>query len=216
MTIQDFLPKLKEHLVPRLKAALRQDSTSSDAQHDPSNWEDNAIDSDHSDRDFVYLKSERIYLHKICRVQYTTYDVRRAQDVINPFTPHRDIMLLSTTSDDDDHPFLYACVLGVYHANAIYAGDAARSYQAKRLNFLWVRWYKYHGPSVRWSDSRLDTISFPPVTSQEAFGFVDPGDVLRACHVIPTFSRGKKYCDEVGLSRCANDSQDWSQYYVNR
>ena len=171
---------------------------------------------DHSDSNLVYLKSKRIYLHKICRVQYTTYNVQRGQDIINPFTPHWNIMLLATTSNNDDHPFLYACVLGVYHANAIYTGNGAHNYQARQFEFLWVQWYRYHGPSVRWNDSRLDAVSFPPVSSEGAFGFVDPCDVLCACHIIPTFSHGKKYNDKVGLSHCANDSQDWSQYYVNQ
>ena len=70
---------------------------------------------------------------------YTTYNIQRGQDVINPSTPHQDIMMLATTSDtDDDYPFLYAHMLGIYHANVIYAADLTQTYQAKQFEFLWV------------------------------------------------------------------------------
>jgi hypothetical protein len=62
----------------------------------------------------------------------------------------------------------------------------------------------------------LDTIRFPPVGSEEAFGFVDPRDVLRACHIIPAFAGGKSHADEVSISRCARDGNDWARYYINR
>lgn len=207
---QDFLPRLKDHLVHGMKATLVQESTSVETQSNPSYGEESTSNGDHSDSDLVYLKSEWIFLHKICRVQYTTYDAWRGQDVINPFMPHQNIMLLATTSNNNDHPFLYACVLGIYHANAIYIGNGTHNYQARQCEFLWVQWYRYHGLSVRWNNSRLDAVSFPPVSSEGVFGFVDSCNVLHACHIIPTFSHGKKYNDEVGLSHCANNSQDWS------
>ena len=62
----------------------------------------------------------------------------------------------------------------------------------------------------------MDVLSFPPVTSDGTFGFVDPGDVLCTCHIIPAFSSSKKYPNEFSLSRSANDLQDWSRYYVNQ
>ncbi|KAF8237196.1 hypothetical protein L208DRAFT_1137418, partial [Tricholoma matsutake] len=56
---------------------------------------------------------------------YTTYDVHRRTDIINPGTPHCNIMLLVDHADGsvgspDQHYFLYARVLGAYHANMIY------------------------------------------------------------------------------------------------
>ncbi|KAE9403281.1 hypothetical protein BT96DRAFT_815333, partial [Gymnopus androsaceus JB14] len=43
----------------------------------------------------------------ILQVNYTTYDMRHAQDSINPCM-HPHVMVLS---DDDDHPYCYACIL---------------------------------------------------------------------------------------------------------
>jgi hypothetical protein len=116
------------------------------------------------------------------------------------------------TDSEPDHPFMYARVLGIYHANVVYTGEGMIDYQARRFEFLWVRWFHYVGRR----DLRLDTVRFPPVGSEDAFGFVDPKDVLRACHIIPAFARGKSHSDEVSISRCARDGNDWARYYINR
>ena len=137
---QNFLLKLKGHLLPCLKVALAQDTASvnswSDSLHSEASTTGNM---NQSDCDLVYLKNDWIYLHTPVHIQYTTYDVRREQDVVNPSMPHQDIMLLATTSDNDvNHPFLYACVLGIYHTNVTYTGDGTQSYQARWFEFLWV------------------------------------------------------------------------------
>jgi hypothetical protein len=51
----------------------------------------------------IHFKGERMYLHNIMLINYTTYDVRQAQDSINPRTDHRDIMLLSHGNGDSSH-----------------------------------------------------------------------------------------------------------------
>lgn len=160
-----------------------------------------------------------MYRHKLARFNYTTYDIRRNQDVINPTTSHRDIMLLAKhdRSGDNAHPFLYARVLGIYHVNVVYTGEAALDYNPRRIEFLWVRWFKYVGTRpTRWSDLRLDSVAFPPMRDESAFGFVDPGDVLRGCHILPSFSSGRLHSDGIALSRNANDACDYSRYFVNR
>jgi len=90
-------------------------------------------------------------------------------------------------------------------------------YIARKVEFLWVRWFEYDSNrSVEWADLNLDPICFLPMADERAFGFVDPKDVLRGCHVLPTFARGRARIDGVGLSRLAHDAQDWSRYRVNR
>jgi len=161
-----------------------------------------------------------MYRHHLARFNYTTYDIRRSQDVINPGTSHRNIMLLANRDESDGdpkHPFLYARVLGIYHANVIYTGEGRLDYTAQMVKFLWVRWYEYDGTqSTGWQDMKLDSLRFPPMATERAFGFVDPADVLRGCHIIPSFAGGKARLDGVGLSKLAYDAQDWTQYRVNR
>ena len=83
----------------------------------------------------VVLKQNRFYCHNLMWINYTTYDVQRAQDVINPNTEHHDIMMLSRSLS---HPFCYARIIGIFHANIIYTGPGLLDYQPHQLEFLWV------------------------------------------------------------------------------
>lgn len=128
-------------------------------------------------------------------------------------------MLLADNSDAPagQHKFLYARVLGVYHANVVYTGPGMRDYEARRVDFLWVRWYEVVDPmALGWKIRRLDRIRFPRMDEEDALGFVDPKDVLRGCHILPRFAAGKRHPDGCGMSRCAKDSQDYKCYYVGR
>lgn len=168
--------------------------------------------------DGVFFKHDRLYRHNIMRVNYTTYDVRRKQDTFNPTTSHRDIMVLADNDDDSLHPFLYARILGIFHVNVVYIGPGMVNYRPQRFDFLWVRWFESDpsAPAGSWAKTTLDRISFPPMANEDAFGFLDPADVVRGCHVIPAFARKNRYIDKQGLSQCAVDSEDWRSYYVNR
>ena len=86
----------------------------------------------------VLLKGNRLYSHSLLRINYTTYDLRQETDTINPHTDHRNIMLLAQDdrSSAISHPFCYARVLGVYHANVIFTGPESRDYQSRHLEFL--------------------------------------------------------------------------------
>lgn len=165
---------------------------------------------------FVLLKNDRIYQHKLSRFHFTTYDVRRGTDIVNPNTARCNVMLLVENADAEHH-FLYARVLGVYHANVVYTGPGMLDYEARRLEFLWVRWYEVIDPATSgWSKLKLDSVRFPLMNSEDAFGFVDPKDVLRGCHIMPNFAKGKRHADGAGISRCAKDAHDYFQYYVGR
>jgi hypothetical protein len=154
------------------------------------------------------------------RINYTTYDVRRSQDVVNPSTPHCNVMFLREPDSDDDsgtgHPFRYARVLGIYHANVIYVGPGMLNYRPHRMEFLWVRWYQLNAGTNMWSTKKLDRVHFPPIAGDDAFGFVDPASVLRSCHIVPAFATKRVHIDGKGLSHCAQDSLDWTAYYVAR
>jgi hypothetical protein len=67
-----------------------------------------------------------------------------------------------------------------------------------------------------WDTCTLGRVHFRPLADQNAFGFVDPGVVLRACHIIPAFSRHQRNPGECGISPLAGDKHDWPEYYVNR
>ncbi|KAH7919882.1 hypothetical protein BV22DRAFT_1022211, partial [Leucogyrophana mollusca] len=219
--IKDFVPRLKKHLLPRLRAMLQAEAMQSKhlanmapEMSSEDNWR------------FIFFKNERIYEHKLMRINYTTYDVRRAQDVINPHTGHKNVMGLVNTKVDSEepdlghttgHPFWYAEVLGIFHTNVVYTAPGTLDYNPRRLEFLWVRWYENVDEKPGgWNISRLDCVRFLPMASEDAFGFLDPQDILRSCHIIPSFVGGKVHSDNISISRCIDDSADWKQYYVNR
>ncbi|EGN91729.1 hypothetical protein SERLA73DRAFT_164395 [Serpula lacrymans var. lacrymans S7.3] len=162
----------------------------------------------------IVFKNDRINNHKILRINYTTYNIQQAQDVINPQTNYCNIMLLAypDSSSSSAHPFLYAQVIGIYHANVISIDSTNIDYRPRRIEFLWVRWYELQACEPH----QLATLCFVPMADNDVFGFVDPTDVLRACHLIPAFARDKSCPDGVGLSRCARDGQDSKLYYINR
>jgi hypothetical protein len=181
---------------------------------------ENLHDNDPRELAGIHFKGERMYLHNIMRINYTTYDVRRAQDSINPRTNHRDIMLLSHRDDDTPHhEYEYARVIGIYHVNIVYTGPGMLDYRARRLDFLWVRWYDNLNdiPTQQgWNTAQLDRLQFPSLSEDYAFGFVDPAEVVRGCHIVPSFSAGPRHIGAVGISACARNSQDWREYSVNR
>jgi len=63
------------------------------------------------DRLSLTIVNDQMYRHKVLRINYTTYDMRRAQDAINPRT-HPFFMMLS---QDDEHPYCYAQAISVFH-----------------------------------------------------------------------------------------------------
>jgi hypothetical protein len=121
------------------------------------------------------------------------------------------------TDSSNLHPFLYARALGAYHANVIYTGPGMCDYEPRRFDFLWVRWFEVVKPaSSGWEASKLDSVRFPPLCEEASFGFVDPKDVLRGCHVIPAFAKGRHHRSGVGVSRCAKDGNDYKLYFIGR
>jgi hypothetical protein len=204
MSEQDFIPKLKDHLLGRLL----------NREYDGD--EDQFTDAD---RNTVRIVENRLYSAKVLRVNYTTYDVRRGQDSMNPRTQHCDVMVHSREDHAEGHPYWYARVLGIFFARILHTGPAATNRSIQNLEFLWVRWFG-RAPEQRsgLKAARLPKIGFVEDIDESAFGFLDPSLVIRGCHLIPAFSEGKTS----ELLRTANtvarppgEKDDWMNFYVN-
>ncbi len=87
----------------------------------------------------VRLRNDMIFRVHTARINYTTYDMRRAYDTINPCT-HPFVIMASPETAPGSHPFWYAAVLGVFYANVQHVGKDSRDYKIRRMEFLWVRW----------------------------------------------------------------------------
>ncbi|KAI0313524.1 hypothetical protein OF83DRAFT_1175591 [Amylostereum chailletii] len=181
----------------------------------------------------IIIKANRIYKHAYMTSHYTTYNVRRDQDTIAPDSDRNIVMMLTsppdsqsengdTSEDDDDEafsPYTYARVTGIFHAHVMYTGPGLRDAHPRRVEFLWVRWLEqepFTGNNV-WDSNTLEKARYPPVTHPDAFGFMDPADVLRGCHLMPAFAHGHAHDDStLGQSYHGHDGEDWNEYYVGR
>ncbi|KAF7292226.1 hypothetical protein MIND_01250000 [Mycena indigotica] len=199
-----FIPHLQDHILARL-LNLPFDG---DANHTFSDAERRTVD----------IQGDKIYVNKLFRVNYTTYDVRRDQDVMNssalPF-----VMVNSPNAHQRGaHPYWYAQVLGILNATVsrVTATDRTRPV---RMEFLWVRWLgDQPGYTSGLREGRLPVMGFVPDTDPYAFGFLDPEHVVRGAHLMPVFRRGRTsellQTKSTTAARFPNETSDWEAFYV--
>ncbi|KAJ7687114.1 hypothetical protein B0H17DRAFT_1203783 [Mycena rosella] len=198
-----FLPKLQEHILGRLAHP---------------EWSGDGNEFSAAQRFQTVLKNNRMYRHKILRVNYTGYDVRLGQDCLNPRT-HSDVMSLAP--EGASHPFSYSQIIGIFHADVVNTAAGANP-RPESMEFLWVRRYRldssWRGGFKR---KRLFRVEFIPDTDPNAFGFLNPDEVIRGAHIVPAFASGRTEdllaSGSVGrLPRDGlTDDEDWRFYYVN-
>lgn len=146
--------------------------------------------------------------------------MRRSQDSINPRT-HPDIMTLSHEDQLEEnsiepHPYWYSRVIGIFHADVRHVGPASKSSDPQHMDFLWVRWFgRDLSYPAGWKARRLHRAGF--VSGEGAFGFLDPGEVIRGVHLIPAFAHGTTVdLLEPSIARQPNEKdEDWMFYYIN-
>jgi hypothetical protein len=163
----------------------------------------------------ICIVNNRLYRHKVMRINYTTYDVRLGQDSINSRN-HADIMMLSR--HDDNHAFEYARVIGIFHVDVIHNVEGGVAQHPVSKELLWVRRFR-RDKSYRagFKQKRLHRLEFLPSDDDSAFGFLDPDEVIRASHLIPAFRYGGTqdllYGESFG--RAPGESDDYCYFYVN-
>ncbi|KAJ7679881.1 hypothetical protein B0H17DRAFT_943718, partial [Mycena rosella] len=200
--VGDFLPKLRSHLLRRsLGLPYDGDETQFSSQ-------------DLLDVTFV---RDHLYTHQVMRINYTTYDLHRDEDSINPRT-HSDVMMLSHEDEDDSnsHPYWYARVIGIFHADVRHVGGRSNSSRTQRMESLWVRWFgRDLSHKAGWKAKRLPRLGFLDFTDSTAFGFLDPAEVIRGIHIIPSFHHGLETTLPKSIVRRPENQDDYVYYYVN-
>lgn len=201
--MQDFLPKLKRHILWRI---LNPGYTSIDGE--------NAFFP--KDYERINIVKNQFFEHKILRINYTTYDLRRAQDSLNP-SNHADLMCLSQNNEENNHPFEYVRLLRLFHI--VVTHEVSGGYTIRQLfNIMFVRRYQvddsYH---AGFKHKRLHRVQFRPQNDPQAFGFVDPDDVIRGAHLIPGFRYGPTDALLYGksIARAPDEDDDWLYFFVN-
>lgn len=113
-------------------------------------------------------------------MNYTTYNLQRGQDIIHPSAGKADILVYApdAVNSDYSYPWMYARVLGIYHANVIPPGSVS----AQRVEFFHVHWLSTDGTIASGTSVwHLEHIHFVPNDTGAFFGFVHPS---HAVHVI--------------------------------
>ncbi|KAF7976664.1 hypothetical protein HWV62_6005 [Athelia sp. TMB] len=200
---KDFLPRLKDHLLGRL-LGLEYDG-------------DEKAFSD-ADRATVRIIDNRVNFAKVFRVNYTTYDLQRDQDSMNPRN-RCDVMVMSPETGPNAHPYWYARVIGVFHVRVLHTGPDSKNKSYQHMEFLWVRWLGIvPGHRYGFKAARLPKFGFVPETSPDPFGFLDPSLVIRGCHLIPAFNdlrTSDLLSANPSAGRPIGDTDDWRAFYVN-
>lgn len=166
-------------------------------------------------RNEIVFENDRLYKHKVIQLNYTTYDLRREQDSLNP-NSQADIYVLS--HDDDGLPYWYARLLGVFHAKVYdLAERAVKQSTPVEMQFAYVRWYRLERTPWGFAAKRQPRVRFLDAEDPEAFGFINPKDIVRAAHIVPAFAYGKTYEYLPGetIARAPGDQEDWKFYYVS-
>ena len=188
---QNFIPSLMEHLYQRL--------CRSQSDYDPKRFTD------------LIICDEAIYCYPLIRFNFTTYDVRRDQDIIHPAFDKKDIMVYCPGLDGP-FPWKYARVQGIFHAIV----QTATLSTPKKF-FLWVRWFTPIDVNFIPAQARsYPRVSFVPHQSNEdePFGFIDPEHVIRGCHLIPAFKLGRTF-DLLPPSVARDKNGDQKAFCVN-
>ena len=164
------------------------------------------------DRNTVQIVGKRLEQRYTMTIYYTTYDLRRGHDKINMKSrPY--VMALS--HGDPSHPYIYAKVLGIYRTKVLHPTLAVPT----SMDVLWVHWLQVdHVYRAGWKAKRLYRVQFAPSLDEGSFGFLDPNNVIRGVHFIPSFKEGLVMNLPPGSASKWDyaPNANWQYYYVNQ
>ena len=168
----------------------------------------------------AHILGNKLFEVSTMTVNYTSYDIRRDYDIVNPRS-HPDIMVVSPDSETNDaSPFWYARVLKIFHADVWTSHPDVRDKSIHSMNILWVRWFgSEHGYSWGFNRGRLPKIGFVEWNDPFALTFLDPAHVVRGCHLIPAFAEGRTSAllpegKSAARVLVAEETDDWLNFYV--
>ncbi|EIW73876.1 hypothetical protein CONPUDRAFT_68213, partial [Coniophora puteana RWD-64-598 SS2] len=149
--------------------------------NDTVNYTENQLDA-------VIIDDDRLYEHKTLRINYTTYDIRREQDSVNPRSSRADIMVLSqdTPGDTDSHPYWYARIMYIFHVNVHF--DREDRSKRCQMDIVLVRWLRKDSSYPSGFEARRPhCVSFFPLGMSACWDFIDPSTIVRGVHLLPVF-----------------------------
>ncbi|KAJ3846642.1 hypothetical protein EV368DRAFT_88715 [Lentinula lateritia] len=181
---QNFHPKLQDHLLGRLM----------DCKFDGDTHESFTD----ADRNHIRLKGGSFISLKTCRINYTTYDIRRDQDTINP-SNHADVRMQQELIHTGMPVFL--------------------EYFAPLLFRVILTPVQQNPDQWKWSSFGFaGLVGLVPESDPFAFGFLDPAHIIRGCHLMPVFSDGQTLelleTKKPMVAQKEGEKDDWAYFYV--
>jgi hypothetical protein len=86
------------------------------------------------------------------------------------------------------------------------------------IEVLYVRWLApLIGHQSGMACARLPKVAFVEDTDYDAFGFLDPAQVIRGAHLIPAFASGRGTTSlryGKSFARQCSELDDWEAYYI--
>ncbi|KAF7307251.1 hypothetical protein MIND_00518800 [Mycena indigotica] len=200
--MKDFYPKLQDHILGRL-------------QHREFDGDDHHDFTD-ADRNTVYVLNNALYATRTLRINYTTYDVRRDYNTVNPLTTP---FVMMRAPDGTTHPYWYCKIIGIFHARA-YRSLSTGTTPPVSMEIMWVRWMGVVPECPGDLEAaQLPQVGFVPEDDPYAFGFLDPAHIIRASHLIPRFAGGRTNdllsTRKPTAARSFDETDDWKSYYVD-
>ena len=139
------------------------------------------------ERNDINILHNTLYRHKKLNIRYSTYDMQEKEDAIYP-KDYPGIMVLSS---EDDHPYLYARVLDLFHVNVINSRhNSIFGTEPCRIEMVWVHWYELEQqqePSG-FHSLRYPSLSLSDNARGDAYGLIHPDEIVRRAHLIPNFN----------------------------
>lgn len=162
----------------------------------------------------LFIENDTLYKHPILNIKYTSYEVRQEKDIVHLGYSRTGVMVYTPTPEDENEPWSYANILGVYHVTIRTASDP----EPQTLVVIWVRWMQRSDAGLlglnSWNYTRVSFVPWSGVPGS-TFDFVDPSHIIRACHLIPAFNLGRTH-DLLDPSIARDSKGDWRAYYSNR
>ncbi|KIN97561.1 hypothetical protein M404DRAFT_160169, partial [Pisolithus tinctorius Marx 270] len=108
----------------------------------------------------LIIIKNHLYRHNVLHVNFTTYDLHRDHDSLNPHT-HADIMVLSHETEENPHPYWYTRIIAIFHLEVHYNGPELNNCSTRRIDVLWVHWFT-HDKNFKagWSVKHLPQVGF--------------------------------------------------------
>lgn len=172
----------------------------------------NRLFSDGENTERIFIDNDTLYEHPILNIKYTSYEVLQEKDIVHVGYGRTGVMVYAPGQNENE-PWSYANILAVYHIIVRTASNP----KPQTLTVLWVRWMERSTTCLAGMNSKnYARVSYVPWsgTRGDAFDFVNPSHIVRACHLVPAFNLGRTHA-LLDPSIARDPEGDWCAFYAN-